>query len=151
LKTYAGGGASQKKAQPPASLNNGAKAASGREAIDTKRTALRIAAIAKGMKAQKITVLDMRAVSGFCDYFVIASATSLRQLNALSRAIEEEMLKERQKPLSKALPNDESGWVALDYSGVVAHIFYKPLRDFYSLERLWSDAKKVRITRKAAP
>ncbi|MFA5114462.1 MAG: ribosome silencing factor [Candidatus Omnitrophota bacterium] len=106
--------------------------------------------MARGMKAQKITVLDMRAVSSFCDYFVIASATSLRQVNALSRAIEEEMSKEHCKPLSKALPNDESGWVALDYSGVVAHIFYKPLREFYCLERLWSDAKKVRVPRKAA-
>jgi len=99
------------------------------------------------MKAQKVMVLDMRAISSFCDYFVISSATSLRQVNAVARAIEEELLKERIKPLSKVLPNDESGWVVLDYSSVIVHIFFKPLREFYCLERLWSDAKRVRIPR----
>jgi len=94
-------------------------------------------------------VLDMRSIAGFCDYFVIASATSLRQVNAVARSIEEEMLKERIKPFSKVSPNDESGWVVLDYSSVIAHIFYKPLREFYCLERLWSDAKRVRIPRSA--
>ena len=99
------------------------------------------------MKSLKVTILDMRATSGWCDYFVIASATSLRQVNAVARSITEELSKEGIKPLSKHQPDDESGWVALDYSGVIAHIFYKPLRDFYALERLWSDAKKVRVPR----
>ncbi len=49
--------------------------------------------------------------------------------------------------LGKVVANDESGWVALDFTSVVAHIFYEPMREFYSLERLWSDAKKVRIPR----
>jgi len=96
-------------------------------------------------------VLDMRNISGMCDYFVISSATSLRQVNAIALAVEEELLKSRIKPFSKVSPNDESGWVVLDYSGVIAHIFYKPLREFYSLERLWSDAKRVRIPKNPAP
>jgi ribosome-associated protein len=88
----------------------------------------------------------MHSVSGFCDYFVIMSATSLRQTNALARAIEEDSDKVRIKSLSKVLPNDESGWVVLDFVSVVVHIFYKPLREFYSLERLWADARKVRVS-----
>jgi len=87
----------------------------------------------------------MRKVSDFCDYFVLASGTSLRQTNAVAQAIEEDLAKERIRPLSKVNPNDESGWVVLDFRDVIAHIFYKPMREFYSLERLWSDAKKIRI------
>ena len=89
----------------------------------------------------------MRKISGFCDYFVIASGTSLRQVQAIAQAVEEDLAKDRIKPLSKVPSNDESGWVVLDYISVIAHIFYKPMREFYSLERLWSEAKKVRITR----
>ena len=91
----------------------------------------------------------MRRVSSFCDYFVISSATSLRQTNAIAQAIEEDLEKDRIKPLSKVSPSDESGWVVLDFCSVITHIFYKPMREFYSLERLWSDAKRVRIPRSA--
>ncbi len=92
-------------------------------------------------------VLDMREVSTFCDYFVIMSGTSNRQVNAVAQAIQEDLNKDRIKSLSKVSGEDESGWVVLDYVSVVAHIFYKPMREFYSLEHLWSDAKKVRLPR----
>ncbi len=91
----------------------------------------------------------MRDVCSFCDYFVISSVTSLRQANAVAQAIEEDLAKDRIKSLSKVSPNDESGWIVLDFASVVAHIFYEPTREFYSLERLWSDAKRVRIPRSA--
>ena len=103
--------------------------------------------------------MDMRAVASFCDYFVIASGTSLRQVNAIAQAIQEDLTCPSAKDdgdsklpgikiLSKVAPGDESGWIVLDYASVIAHIFYKPMREFYSLERLWSDAKKLRIPRK---
>jgi len=88
----------------------------------------------------------MRSVSGFCDYFVISSGTSLRQVNAIAQAVEEDLEKVRIKSLSKVIPTDESGWVVLDYVSVIVHTFYKPLREFYSLERLWADAKKIRVS-----
>lgn len=87
----------------------------------------------------------MREVSTFCDYFVIASGTSNRQVNAVAQAIEEDLDKQRIKPLSKVPANDDSGWIALDFVSVIAHVFYKPMREFYSLEGLWSDAKRVRV------
>jgi ribosome-associated protein len=90
----------------------------------------------------------MRQVSSFCDYFVISSGTSLRHANAIAQAIEEDLQKNRIKSLSKVSGNDESGWIVLDYVSVIAHIFYEPMREFYSLERLWSDAKKVRLPRR---
>jgi len=119
----------------------------GRLIIEPKKIALRLALIAKSKKAQDVIVLDMRDICSFCDYFVILSATSLRQVNAVAGAMEEDLAKDRIKSLSKVAPNDESGWAVLDFSSVVAHIFYKPMREFYSLERLWSDAKRVRIPR----
>jgi len=90
----------------------------------------------------------MRKVSNFCDYFVIASGTSIRHVNAIAQAIEEDAVKEKIRPRSHVSYNDESGWMVLDFSSVIAHIFDKPLRDFYALERLWSDARKLRIPRK---
>ncbi len=104
--------------------------------------------------------MDLREVASFCDYFVIASGTSLRHTNAIAQAIEENLNPPPTKDdgdfktsgiktLSKVMPGDESGWIVLDYSSVVAHIFYKPMREFYSLERLWSDAKKVRVPRES--
>jgi len=120
----------------------------GRLLIEPKKIAFRIVAEAREKKAQKILVLDMREACSFCDYFVILSGTSLRHVNALAQAIEVSLDKDRIESLSKVSPNDESGWVVLDYISVVVHIFYKPLREFYSLERLWSDAKRVRIPRK---
>ncbi|MFH0855758.1 MAG: ribosome silencing factor [Candidatus Omnitrophota bacterium] len=116
--------------------------------MDTKKLAQRIAVAAKSKKAQKVVILDMRGVTSFCDYFVIASATSLRQTNAIARGIEEDLASDNLKPLSKVLSNDESGWVVLDFCSVVTHVFYKPVREFYALERLWSDAKKVALPRK---
>ncbi len=87
----------------------------------------------------------MRSVCGFCDYFVILSAKSLRQVRAIASAIQENLDKEGIDSLSKVSAEDESGWVVLDYSSVVAHIFYKPMREFYALESLWSDAKRIKI------
>jgi len=72
----------------------------------------------------------------------------LRQVNAIAQAIQEDLDKQNLKSLSRFQANDESGWVVLDYSMVIAHIFYKPMREFYSLEHLWSDAKRVRITKR---
>jgi ribosome-associated protein len=95
-----------------------------------------------------VVILDLRPVAAFCDYFVITSTTSLRQANAVAHAIEEDLATLGIKPLSRVSPVDESGWIVLDFSGVIAHIFYKPMREFYSLERLWSDAKRVRAASK---
>lgn len=116
----------------------------GQLPIGEKEIALRIARAARSKKAGDVIILDLQKLAAFCDYFVIASAASLRQANAVAQAIIEELDKDRIKPLSRVTPNDESGWIVLDFSGVVAHVFYKPMREFYSLERLWSQGRKVK-------
>ena len=92
--------------------------------------------------------MDIRKIASFCDYFVIASGTSTTQVNAIAQGIAEDLAKDKIKPLSKVPVHDESGWVVLDFVSVIAHVFYKPVREFYALERLWSDAKKVALPRK---
>lgn len=114
--------------------------------IETKKIAQRVALIARSKKAQKVVILDLKRVAAFCDYFVIAGAASKRQVNAVAQAIVEDLKKLQLKPLSWPALNDESGWVVLDFNSVIVHVFYEPLREFYGLERLWSDAKKVRIS-----
>ena len=89
--------------------------------------------------------MDVSKVAGFCDYFVIASGNSLRQTSAIAQAIEADLAKYNIKAISRVDYKDESGWLVLDYASVVAHVFYKPKREFYNLERLWSDAKRVRV------
>jgi ribosome-associated protein len=87
----------------------------------------------------------LRKVCGFCDFFVILSGNSLRQANALAESIQEDLAKDKIKSLSRVSAKDESGWAVLDFSSVITHIFYKPVREFYALERLWSGAGRVRI------
>jgi len=113
--------------------------------INSKQLAQRIAWVAKFKKAEQVIILDVSQVAGFCDYFVIASGNSLRQVTAIAQAISEDLEIQKIKSLPKVSPNEASGWIALDYSSVIAHAFYKPLREFYALEKLWSDAKRVRV------
>ena len=115
--------------------------------IESKKLALKIANIAKDKKAEDPVILDMRRVSSFCDYFVILSGNSLRHTKALADAIEKDLEKDKIKPLATP-PKGETPWVALDFTDVVVHIFHEPVRQYYSLERLWQDAPHVRILKK---
>jgi len=92
----------------------------------------------------------LRQVAGFCDYFVIVSGASHRQASAIARAIIEELERVGVKTNSRVALDDASGWTVVDFISVVAHVFYQPVRDFYGLERLWSDAKRVRILARPA-
>ncbi|GGG18027.1 MULTISPECIES: ribosome silencing factor [Pontibacter] len=105
--------------------------------------------VVKGMqekKASNIVVLNLKSLkNAVSDYFVIASASSDSQLDAIASSIEEEIFKAvRQNPWqSEGRTNKE--WVLLDYVDVVAHVFLKDKREFYALEELWGDANIKRI------
>ena len=97
-------------------------------------------------KANDIVVLNLKSLkNAVSDYFVIASASSDSQLDAIATSIEEEIFKAvRQNPWqSEGRTNKE--WVLLDYVDVVAHVFLKDKREFYALEELWGDANIKRI------
>ena len=75
------------------------------------------------------------------------NGTSSRHIVGVAEAIEEGLYKEKTEPLfsGTSAQGIESGWIVLDYVSVVVHIFLKPQREFYSLEHLWQDSKRVRI------
>ena len=101
-----------------------------------------IASYTSDMKAENIAVLDMRKVANFCDFFVICSGTSTRQVRAIADHIDEEM-KELGSKICFKQGFKDGRWVLMDFGTVVAHIFDKDMRDFYALDYLWQDAKRV--------
>ncbi|MFH0800541.1 MAG: ribosome silencing factor [Pseudomonadota bacterium] len=114
-----------------------------KEKFATSRAlAKRIAEIADDHKAVDIVVLDLKKLTSFTDYFVIASGASDRQVQSVAGAISEELKKAGRRPLGEeGLGSGQ--WALIDYGEVVAHIFYHEERDHYQLEKLWHDAPRV--------
>jgi len=90
-------------------------------------------------KAEKLVVLNIGGLTSMSDYFVLASATSDRQAQALADAVEEAMKAEGRRPLSTE-GYQRASWILLDYGDAVFHIFHDEARRFYGLDRLWGDA-----------
>ena len=106
--------------------------------ITSLEKAEQIAHLAAEKKGEDIVLMDMRTVSLMCDWFVLVSANSSRMLNAVSNEIVRKLSKEKIWPKSIEGKNNPY-WVLLDYEDVIVHIFHREIRDFYGLERLWSD------------
>ena len=92
--------------------------------------------------AEDIAMLDLRQVASFADYFVIMSAESTRQIEALEEEISK-ALKDAGTARFHREGTPSSGWVLLDFSDVVVHIFGPEEREFYGIERLWARAPQV--------
>jgi iojap-like protein len=112
------------------------------ERIDMETTDLakKIMAILEEKKAADILALDISEISTLADYFILASAENVRQLDALEDAVEEGIRLELNKE-----GEGDSGWILMDYKDIVVHLFTKEQREFYDLEKIWSDAKKPEI------
>ncbi|WP_353570566.1 ribosome silencing factor [Candidatus Albibeggiatoa sp. nov. BB20] len=90
------------------------------------------------LKAQDIKVLDVREMSSVTDIMVIASGTSTRQVSSIARNVEEEAKKNGVRAIgSEGL--DIGEWALVDLGDVVVHVMLPTVRDFYQLEKLWSD------------
>ena len=99
---------------------------------------------ASDVKAEGIEVLDLRKLSSFSEYFVIASGRSDRQVQAIADRILENARKGKRRPISvEGYPKGH--WVLIDFGEVVAHIFYEEARVFYALEKLWGEAPWVKF------
>jgi ribosome-associated protein len=97
---------------------------------------------AMGKKAQKVVVLDVRELTSIADVFIICSGRSNRQVTAIAEHIQTDLKTHSIRPLS--IEGTQDGhWVLMDYGHVVIHVFYEPVRGFYDLEGLWSDAKRI--------
>jgi len=111
-----------------------------------KETAILLAKALDSKKGINIKVLETDQLTTLADYFVLCSASSTTQIRALSEACEKAM-KEQAEELPHHVEGHRGGtWVLLDFLAVVVHIFDEEARQFYDLERLWSDAIPVDLT-----
>lgn len=98
--------------------------------------------VASEKQATDILLLDISNVSGFTDFFVIMTAGSRRQMEALSEDVLV-MLKSAGASLYHREGNTASGWLLLDFGDLVIHVFAPEQRAFYRLEDLWSIGKEL--------
>ncbi len=112
-------------------------------ATDSKTKSLLCLKAAIEKKALDPVLLEMRGISSVTDYFLICTGKSDRQVQAIARAIEETLERKGIRPLGQ-----EGGlhgkWILMDYNDVVVHIFLEPVRKFYDLEGIWSDATRIK-------
>jgi ribosome-associated protein len=101
-----------------------------------------IVEVAADRKASDIVLLDLRELTTVADYFVICSGGSERQLGAIGDAVVEALRADGVRPLGRE-GTPASHWILLDYGGVIVHVLTPPERDYYGLERHWSEAKTV--------
>jgi len=109
---------------------------------DAADTARRIVDLLADRQAQDIVLLDISRVASFADYFIIASAVSPRQMDALVSVLEKDLAREGTKPLRREGAT-ASGWLLVDYGSVVVHLFAPEQRDYYALEELWRSGTTV--------
>ena len=103
---------------------------------------LAVAEAAEAKQAKDIRVLDLREITTFADFFVIASGANARQIQAIADEIEIQLKQLGEYPLSvEGYQNAE--WVLLDYGDYLIHVFTEKARQYYDLERLWRDGKIV--------
>jgi ribosome-associated protein len=110
-----------------------------RPAIEIAR---RIVELAEDKKASDIVVLELAPLTTLADYFVICSGGSERQLDAIADGILEGLRAEKIRPIGReglAI----SHWVLLDFGSVVVHILTPPERDYYAIEKHWSEARTI--------
>jgi len=106
--------------------------------------ARRAAQLCLDMKANDVVMLNLQGVSDMTDYFVIASGTSDTHVRSMAEHVMEELKKEG-SPVHHAEGVTQGRWALLDFVDFVVHIFHPTLRQFYQLERLWSDAEAVAV------
>ncbi len=98
--------------------------------------------MADDIKAEKPVILNIGAQTSYCDYFVVSSAPSERQVMAISNSIETTFRKAGIMPLGVEGKSD-GNWVLLDFGDFVVHTFLSGAREYYDLEGFWVDAPRI--------
>jgi ribosome-associated protein len=126
-------------------LSRTTRAAAEEAKIEAADLARRVADTASQELATDILVLDIQHLSPIADYFVIASVDNVRQLRATADAIDQDIREHAStRPIRREGPPD-SGWVVMDYPGVLVHLMTEEQREFYRLENLWADAHRLLV------
>ncbi len=114
----------------------------GPEAL-THEMAATAARAAGEMFARDVTIIDLRELVSYTDYFVVASAETERQTRRIAEEVIERMIETGHRPRSKRV-DEGTSWISLDFIDVVVHVFTDEARDFYRLESLWRSAPQER-------
>ncbi len=112
--------------------------------IGSWEKALLVTRFALEKKARDLVVMEVRDVTSIGDYFIICAGSSDRQVQSIAQGIEENLSEAGHPPLSVEGVH-RGHWVLMDFSDVIVHIFYEPVREFYDLEGLWGHAPRVEL------
>lgn len=110
--------------------------------LEPSEVAQLIVEVASENLAADIVMLDLRGLASFTDYFVVMSADSSRLIQALENEIATTM-KQAKLNIHRREGSAATGWVLMDCSDVIVHIFSPEEREFFGLERLWARAPQV--------
>ncbi|MCD6578081.1 ribosome silencing factor [bacterium] len=94
---------------------------------------------------EEISILDISELSNFTDYFIIVSALSRSHLKQLMEEVPYNFKKDDGEYPNNVEGNPESGWIVLDYSDIIIHIFSKEKREYYNLEHIWGQGKRIEL------
>ena len=109
--------------------------------LESAELAQRIADLLSDRQAEDIVLMDISKVSSFTDYFVIATATNPRQMNALIESLDRDL-----RPAARPLRTEgapDSGWVLIDFGDAIVHLFAPEERRYYNIEELWARGVSV--------
>ena len=113
-------------------------------ALDARDRALLLCGFALEKKAQDLTVLEVGEFTTIAEYFIICSGRSDRHVQSIAEGIKEDGRPHGLRPISSE-GAARGQWVLMDFSDVLVHIFYEPVRGFYDLDGLWAGAKAVEL------
>ncbi len=113
--------------------------------IDSRELAREIAKVLDEKKAENIVAIETEEVTIVSDVFVIANGTSNTHTKSLADEVEYE-IKKRLGIDPEHIEGRASGWILLDYGTVLVHVFDRESREYYNLERLWTDAKTLDLS-----
>lgn len=128
--------------QLPAS-ESGSEGVSQRTGVSPEEVASFIMEILEDKRAEDIVWLDVSEVTDLAQYFIVATANNTRQMGAIAGACEKERKQRDVARIGIEGASSGSSWVVLDYGEVIVHLFMPEQREYYALEHLWADAKRV--------
>jgi ribosome-associated protein len=114
----------------------------GEKPLESREVALKAAQAALAKKGLDVTILELIGLTVIADYFVICSGQSTTQVKAIADSVEAELSKAGVRPLGVE-GRDYCHWVLLDFGDIIVHVFEHETRQYYSLEKLWLDAKII--------
>lgn len=109
---------------------------------ESRQHALLCAKLADGKKAEDIVIMEMKKLLYFTDYFIVCTAFNPKHVESVVEELRQKMKKNGVNAIgTEGL--DSKTWALVDFGDVVVHVMQKPIRDYYQLEELWADARRV--------